>query len=105
MKHLNQYKNDSKSMPVYINEYIIKKKLDKPIDSESFRGKVTVNYEHELVKIIIEEFKKSTDDIVDLNFIDVSNITNMWGLFRDVALGCRVTLNKLRNVDISKWNV
>ena len=95
MKHINQF----------ITEYIIKKKLDKPIDSESFRDKVTVNSVHELVKIIKEEFEKSTDDIVDLNFIDVSNITNMWGIFRDVALGCRVTLNKLRNVDISKWNV
>ena len=30
-------------MPVYINEYIIKKKLDKPIDSESFRDKVYMN--------------------------------------------------------------
>ena len=54
MKHLNQYKNDSKSMQVYINEYIIKKKLDKPIDSESFRGKVIVDDIHELIKIIRE---------------------------------------------------
>ena len=105
MKHLNQYNNDSKSMPVYINEYIIKKKLDKPIDSESFRDKVTVNSVHELVKIIKEEFEKSTDDVVDLNFIDVSNLDNMWGLFRDVAMACRVGIRKLRNVDISKWNV
>ena len=92
-------------MPVYINEYIIKKKLDKPIDSESFRGRVTVNSEHELVKIIKEEFEKSADNVVDLNFIDVSNLDNMWGLFRDVAMACRVGIRKLRNVDISKWNV
>ena len=37
MKQLNQYKNDSfdlKALPLYITEYIIKKKLDKPINSE-----------------------------------------------------------------------
>ena len=37
MKHLNQYKNDSfdlKALPLYITEYIIKKKLEKPINSE-----------------------------------------------------------------------
>ena len=105
MKHLNQYNNDSKSMQIYINEYIVKKKLDKFIDSESSREKVIANNENELVKIIVEEFKKSTNDVVDLNFIDISNITNMWSLFRHVAMGCHVDIKKLRNVDISKWDV
>ena len=37
MKHLNTYENKSfniKPMTSYITEYIIKKKLDNPIDSE-----------------------------------------------------------------------
>ena len=37
MKHLNTYKNESfnmKPMATYITEYIVKKKLDTPIDSE-----------------------------------------------------------------------
>ena len=37
MKHIVTYKNESfnmKPMAAYITEYIIKKKLDEPIDSE-----------------------------------------------------------------------
>ena len=38
MKHITSYENESfnmKPMATYITEYIIKKKLDKPIDSEN----------------------------------------------------------------------
>ena len=67
MKHLNQF----------ITEYIIKKKLDKPINSED-------NYEYfpktkeELISNIKELFDKGE---TNLNSIDTSKITDMSHLF------------------------
>ena len=63
MKHLNQF----------ITEYIVKKKLDKPVDSED-------HYEYfpktkqELINTIKELFDKGE---TDLNCIDTSDITDM----------------------------
>ena len=86
MKHLNQF----------ITEYIIKKKLDKPIDSED-------HYEYhpktkgELIDNISELVEKN---IYDFNCIDTSEIIDMTSLF-DAG-----NYNKpLNNIDISKWNV
>ena len=90
MKKLNTYKNESfnsKSLTSYITEYIIKKKLDKPIDSED-------HYEYypetkqELIDNVKELFNKGE---TDLNCIDTSKITDMSRLFE--------------SYDISKWNV
>ena len=67
MKHLN----------TYITEYIIKKKLDKPIDSEH-------NYDYypktknELIENLNELISK---DIYNFNCIDTSDITDMLNLF------------------------
>ena len=67
MKQLNQF----------INEYIVKKKLDKPIDSED-------HYEYypetkkELIKNIVEVFNSGK---TNLNCIDTSKITDMSNLF------------------------
>ena len=96
MKHLNTYKNESfnikpigsyknenfnsKSLTSYITEYIIKKKLDTPIDSED-------HYEYfpktkdELIKIIRELFSKGK---TNLNCIDTSEITDMSYLFKNI---------------------
>ena len=84
MKHLNQF----------ITEYIIKKKLDKPIDSEY---KYHPKSKDELIENIKELISK---DIYDLNCIDTSEIIDMTSLF-DVG-----NYNKpLNNIDISNWNV
>ena len=98
MKHLNTYKNESfnmKSMATYITEYIIKKKLDEPIDSEDHyeyypKTKQELIYR---IKQLIEQ------DIYDFNCIDTSNITDMSNLF-DLGLDY---INK--NFDVSEWDV
>ena len=83
MKHLNTYENKSfnmKPMATYITEYIIKKKLNKPIDSED-------HYEYfpktkiELINNIKELLYKGE---TDLNCIDTSAITDMSNLFKYV---------------------
>ena len=86
MKHLN----------TYITEYIIKKKLDTPIDSED-------HYEYfpktkkELIKNIVEVFNSGK---TNLNCIDTSKITDMSNLFDSSNYN-----KSLDNIDISKWNV
>ena len=74
MKHLNQYKNDSfdlKALPSYITEYIIKKKLDEPIDSEDHYTYFPKTKE-ELISNIDELLDK---EISDFNCINTSKIT------------------------------
>ena len=86
MKQLNQF----------ITEYIVKKKLDKPIDSED-------HYEYypetkkELIKNIVEVFNSGK---TNLNCIDTSKITDMSNLFDSGNYN-----KSLDNIDISKWNV
>ena len=91
MKNLNQY----------ITEYIIKKKLDKPIDSEH-------NYDYypktkdELIENLNELISK---DIYDFNCIDTSSITDMSHLF-DMTLKKLIKHNlRFANFDISDWDV
>ena len=91
MKNLNQF----------ITEYIIKKKLDKPIDSEH-------NYDYypktkdELIENLNELISK---DIYDFNCIDTSNITDMSHLF-DMTLKKLIKHNlRFANFDISDWDV
>ena len=82
MKHLN----------TYITEYIIKKKLDKPIDSEDHY----VYYpetKQELIDNVKELFNKGE---TNLNCIDTSKITDMSRSFESY---------ENINFDISKWNV
>ena len=97
MKHLNQYKNDSfdlKALPLYITEYIIKKKLDKPINSEDHYDYFPESKE-ELTENIEELINKG---IYDLNHINTSKITDMSYLFKYINL-----YNV--NFDVSKWDV
>ena len=87
MKHINQF----------ITEYIIKKKLDKPIDSETTNYLYHPETKPELSKIIRKLLK---DNQTDLNVIDVSKITNMSDLFSQINEN-----KKIPNIDISEWNV
>ena len=86
MKHLNQF----------ITEYIIKKKLDKPIDSEDH---------YEYFPKTTEELVENIEELIsnkkyDLNCIDTSEIIDMASLFDSG------NYNKtLDNIDISKWDV
>ena len=88
MKHLNQF----------ITEYIIKKKLDKPINSED-------HYEYypktkmQLLDNIEELFDRGE---TDLNCIDTSEIKDMSHLF-DSYFNKMSDINF--NFDISKWDV
>ena len=99
MKHLNQYKNysfDLKALPLYITEYIVKKKLDKPIDSEDHYDYFPET-KKELIKNIVEVFNSGK---TNLNCIDTSKITDMSNLFDSGNYN-----KSLDNIDISKWNV
>ena len=82
MKHLNQF----------ITEYIIKKKLDKPIDSEN-KYKYFPKTKDELINNIKELFDKGE---TDLNCIATNKITNMADLFFNI---------RNINFDVSKWDV
>ena len=86
MKHLN----------TYITEYIIKKKLDKPIDSED-HYKYFPETKEELISNIKELFDKGE---TNLNIIDTSKITDMSHLFGDIVNN----INKI-NFDVSRWDV
>ena len=83
MKHLNQF----------ITEYIIKKKLDKPIYSEDHYEYYPKSKE-ELIENIKELIKQ---DIYDFNCINTFNITDMSNLFDDIYTD--------KNFDVSKWDV
>ena len=83
MKHLN----------TYITEYIIKKKLDKPIDSSGY--KYHPQTKQELINNIDELLKLN---IHDFNCIDTSAITDMSKLFSTKII-------KFNDIDISNWDV
>ena len=82
MKHLNQF----------ITEYIIKKKLNKPIDSEY---KYHPQTKEELIKNIKELLYKREND---LNCIDISAITDMSFLFLNINV-------IIDSIDLSNWDV
>ena len=84
MKQINQF----------INEYIIKKKLDKPIDSEDHYDYYPETKE-ELSKNIQELLN---NDKINFNCIDTSKITDMSYLFNNEIF------NKLE-FDVSEWDV
>ena len=86
MKHLN----------TYITEYIVKKKLEKPIDSED-HYKYFPKTKEELISNIKELFDKGE---TNLNIIDTSKITDMSHLFGDIVNN----INKI-NFDVSRWDV
>ena len=87
MKHLNQF----------ITEYIVKKKLDKFVDSEN-HYKYCPKTKRELIGNIKELFDKGE---TNLNCIDTSNIIDMSYLFKTLNILSVLSIN----LDISKWNV
>ena len=84
MKQINQF----------ITEYIVKKKLDKPIDSEDHYDYYPETKD-ELIKVIQMLLGKGE---TNLNCIDTSKITDMSGLF---------TYNIFNELvfDVSEWDV
>ena len=86
MKHLN----------TYITEYIIKKKLDEPIDSEDHYIYFPKT-KSELIEIIKNLLN---DNQTNLNIIDVSKITDMSELFDKINQSIEIS-----NIDISRWDV
>ena len=85
MKNINQF----------INEYIVKKKLDTPIDSED-HYKYFPETKEELIKNIKELIQ---NNIYDFNCIDTSEITDMSYLFKN--------LDDIEDndFDVSNWDV
>ena len=85
MKQINQF----------ITEYIIKKKLDKPIDSEDH-----CEYFPDTKEELIENIKECFNDKrYNLNCIDTSKITDMSYVFKLITEAHNV------NFDISNWDV
>ena len=81
-----------KELSQYITEYLIKKKVDK------VRGgyKYTPKTKEELINNIKELLDKGE---INLNCIDVSNITDMSGLFYDIPYSRHI------DFDVSGWDV
>ena len=91
MKHINKL----------ITEYIIKKKLDKPINSE-------YKYHPQTKEELIENIKELLDkEETDFNCIDTSAITDMSNLFSDSYIDGNTEriIIKDMNINISNWNV
>lgn len=103
MKHLNTYENDSfnsKSLTSYITEYIVKKKLNEPIDSEH-NYKYFPNSKDELINIIDKLLDK---EISNFNCINTSKIRNMSLLFFYRRFN-RKQKSILKDINISEWDV
>lgn len=79
---------------VHINEYLIKKKLNKSIVKEY---KYAPKNSDELIDIIIDLLSNNEHN---LNCIDVSNIRTMQTIFYSVNRKVKVT-----DIDISEWDV
>ena len=80
MKHLN----------TYITEYIIKKKLDKPIDSEDH-----YEYHPKTKNELIDNINELVENkIYDFNCIDTSAITNMSTNMKNMFKDCTSLKNK-----------
>ena len=91
MKQINQF----------ITEYIIKKKLDTPINSEH-------KYHPQTKEELIENIKELLDkEETDFNCIDTSEITDMSNLFSDSYIDGNTEriIIKDMNINISNWNV
>ena len=88
-----------KSLQIYINEYIIKKKLDKPIDSGD-----NYNYFPNSKDEIDNLNELIAKNIYDFNCIDTSAITDMLNLFNMLNKHVKNNL-KYTPFDVSKWNV
>jgi len=79
-----------------INNYIIEKFK---INKDNVTKMIVVKSRKELLEIIGKriENRKSSDEIIDLNDLDVSNIEDMRNLFSN--------LDAVSNIDISEWDV
>ena len=82
----------------FVNERLFKPSIDRIKNGESRKEDIIRPQTKEELKRIIENTIKDKNDFVDLNFIDVADITDMSRLFYELH-------SKLTNFDISKWDV
>ena len=87
-----------KQLNTYITEYIVKKKLDKPIDF-SYHYKYSPTKKEHLINNINECIDLGE---YNLHVIDVSNIKDMSKLFASVNLD---KIKRGSKLDISEWDV
>ena len=94
-----------KKFEEFINERLWTKGIERSKSNQIRKGDiVVVNTTNELIDAIKDAIAKSyinKTEIVDLNFIDTSNITDMHDLFLQVD----IPRNKVINIDVSKWDV
>lgn len=91
-----------KHITVYLNEYLIKKKLDKP----RIVKKITVENFDELVNEVVNAYNNTpkNQQIVDLNHIDISNLDTLNDLSQKVANKLNVLPEHLRDINVSTWD-
>ena len=82
-----------KNLTQYVNEYLIKKKLDKVHKNYNYEP----NNRDELIDIIIEKFENNNYDLTD---IDVSKFTTMRNVFDYVRTNC-----VFKEFDVTGWDV
>ena len=94
-----------KKFEEFINERLWTKGIERSKSNQIRKGDIVVaNTTNELIDAIKDAIAKSyinETEIVDLNFIDTSNITDMHDLFLQVD----IPRNKVINIDVSKWDV
>ena len=96
-----------KQIDKFITEYIVKKKLDKPIDSSGY--KYQPKNTDELMDIIAYRISKTKEN--NFNDIDTSEITDMSYLFamanlKHVCKMSDIEINeRLSEININGWNV
>ena len=84
-----------KNLKQYINEWLIKKKVDKVKGNEYEYTPKNRKELHDIIENLLKQNK------TDLNCIDTSNVETMNTLFSDL----KDEGYNIDNVDISKWNV
>ncbi|MBO5003734.1 MAG: BspA family leucine-rich repeat surface protein [Clostridia bacterium] len=85
----------------HIHEFLINKRINKKIDSKTPAKYKATTYE-DLQDAILECFN---DNNPNLNCIDVSNITKMSNLFKDINdLHPRLSYDIWRKLDMSEWD-
>ena len=105
-----------KNLTQYINEYLIKKKLDK-VRSGKTEILYTAKNQKELINVIKDIFIKDKEEVYNpetttfeynLNCIDISNITDLsyltWSLYIEKSHNNFPDINDV-NIDVSEWDV
>ena len=92
-----------KALSQYINEYLIKKKLDKVHKIHNYEPK-TLNELHNIIANKIEEMKDEKSEILNLTDIDVSNLNSLKYMLRQ-SVSNYLNSHTYSDVIIKKVNV